>query len=425
MYTEENEFDYSDYEENNNSKKPFNLRFLLKIFLVVLCIVLLIFLFFKIKNRNVSKNTIDNSSKRDSALVFNENINAIRDASMKYFLETNNLPTNNKETLSINLKKLVEEKRIYSIKDSNGNVCAYNTSKSTLTKNLNDYLLQVDLICADKRDSVSYYYDLEGNCLTCNGEKYVSNLNELITELENNNSNELTDNSFDESSDTSDKVPVNSNQEGTQVKVCKDFSEWTNNPPQGVDIEQETRTLVRGYKEEVSYSDWSTPTTTPIVGNENVQVQMFDKVESETTTTSWSKETTTKPSSKEGRVITSRTEKIPTTTKKCSGGSTYTKILSSWDNSAYSCKSLGIGKVECTYKTEKTCKNVTTYKTVTYYKYQDTITKDVTKTYYQSRTITKNTIYTDYILESEMPDGYTKLENSEILQYRYREKCDK
>ena len=62
---------------------------------------------------------------------------------------------------------------------------------------------------------------------------------------------------------------------------------------------------------------------------------------------------------------------------------------------------------------------------ITYYKYRDTISTTINKTYYQSRPIIKNILYTDYILESEMPAGYTKLANSEKIEYRYREKCSK
>ena len=47
-------------------------------------------------------------------------------------------------------------------------------------------------------------------------------------------------------------------------------------------------------------------------------------------------------------------------------------------------------------------------------------------TFYKSRTITKGEpTYTDYILESEIPDGYQTLDGSDLKQYRYKEKCGK
>lgn len=55
---------------------------------------------------------------------------------------------------------------------------------------------------------------------------------------------------------------------------------------------------------------------------------------------------------------------------------------------------------------------------------RDTKTYTENVTYYSSREIKKNLVYTDYILESEMPTGYQKLAGSEVTQYRYREKCN-
>ena len=48
MYTEENEFDYNDYldeEDNSSSKKPFiDFKFILKIIVIILLVILIIFL---------------------------------------------------------------------------------------------------------------------------------------------------------------------------------------------------------------------------------------------------------------------------------------------------------------------------------------------------------------------------------------------
>ena len=51
------------------------------------------------------------------------------------------------------------------------------------------------------------------------------------------------------------------------------------------------------------------------------------------------------------------------------------------------------------------------------------VTETRNATYYRSRTIERETVYTDYILEALMPSGYTKVDGSELTQYRYRTKC--
>ena len=413
MYTEENEFDYNDYlDENLNSdpKKPFfNFRIILKVLFIILCIILIIFLVFKIKNHN-SRNNKDNKTNVDNdSIALISNIDKIRDASYNYFFTNNNLPKEVGESVEINIKGLIDNNLITSVKDSNGYVCGYRTSNAILTKNTNDYELKIHLICPKENDTVTYYYSLDGNCLNCNGELYTPQKND---EVETKPETEI----IPEQPET----PVKE-----EVKVCKDYSEWTTVYNADNNLDRETRTLVKGYKTETTYGEWSDLSSVEIIPTNNLEVKTVEKEETKTTKTSWSKESTTKPKSKAGREISSRVKTITSTSTSCTGGKTYTRTLTKWDNSAYSCKLIKIGKVVCTYKTKKTCKTVTNTQNVTYYKYRDTVNKTETKTYYQSRTINQNISYTDYILESNMPEGYTKLPGSERVEYRYREKCDK
>ena len=416
MYTEENEFDYNDYLDenlNSSSRKPFfNWGVIFKIFLIILCIILIIFLVFKIKNRNVKDNTktiVDNN-----ALAFTSNIEKIRDASFNYFFVKENLPLEVGTSKTIKIRDLINEKIITSVKDKQGNTCAYDASNVEMTKNVNDYAMKIYLVCAKDKDNITYYYDTKGICLNCNGEKYVS---------ENNTTSDY--NEVDNSSNTEVNTNDNSNTDKQTSRVCNDYSEWTTVYNADNNLESEKRVLVKGYKEEITYGNWSELSAVEIIPNENLEVRTTEKQEIVESKTSWSKESTQKPSNKSGREISSRTTTKTSTSQSCTGGTTTTKILSKWDNNAYSCKLIKIGQVECTYKTEKTCKNVTNTYKVTYYKYRDTIQTTVNKTYYQSRLISKNILYTDYILESEMPEGYTKLPNSEKIEYRYREKCVK
>lgn len=424
MYTEEEEFNYDDYlDENNesNNKKSFiDWHFILKVILIIILIVLVIFLVFKIKNKNASKPVKNNNNTnniQEVSMVFDNNMDAVLDASKEYFFTKGNLPEKIGETKSITVKKLIDGKYLTELVDYKGNVCGYNTSGASITKYQNDYKLEVTVKCSDKQDTKTYYFDLKGNCLTCNGENY------------NHDDNIISDNvepEVDIVEDNTDKIPDNNNDKiPTEEKVCKDFSDWSTVYVAGNNYEVQTRTLVKGYKDEVIYGEWSEPTTEEIVANDKLEVKTYTEDETVSSKTSWSRESTIKPSNKSGREISSRTETIKTTKKVCTNDRTYTRTLTKWDNSAYKCKTISLGKVECTYKVKGSCYNVPSTKTVTYYKYRDKTTKTVTKTYYQSRTITNNVTYTDYMLESELPEGYAKVVGSERVEYRYREKCSK
>ena len=425
MYTEENEFDYNDYldEDTKPKKSLIDFKFLLRVFIIVILIILIIFLVFKIANRNKNK-TVDkniNEVYKDGELVFIDDFSLMRDATRSYFFDQKNLPRNVGDSLSVNIRNLIASKLITSVKDEKGNVCNYDTSGAIIVKNKKDYKVVVNLNCDNNKGEETYYYDLDGKCLTCNGEKYDPNENIESEEVK------PVEDSKDVNSDPVDKVPNNQTDKVPvePVYVCNQtYSDWTSEYKEDSDYERESRVLVKGYKEDITYGDWSEPTTNKIEGSGNLEVKIYDKTVS-SSSKKCSQESTTKPSKKSGRVITSRTVTKTTTKEVCTGGGTYTKKLTKWDNNAISCKSYGIGNVVCTYKSKKTCTNkkVNTY--VTYYKYCDTITKNVTKTYYQARVINRNTLYTDYMLENELPEGYQILEGSSKTEYRYRLKCVK
>ncbi|MBQ8891903.1 MAG: hypothetical protein IJ068_03455 [Bacilli bacterium] len=418
MYTEENEFDYNDYldeEDNSSSKKPFiDFKFILKIIVIILLVILIIFLVFKIKNKNVENK--NNKENTNSVALISDNINLIRDASRAYFFQDEHLPVELLESRDVTVKELINQKLIISIKDKDGNVCGYNTSGSTITKNKNDYELDVRLVCATSSDEKKFYYDLDGACLNCNGENYTPN-NDNNEENQSSNSENINNNNLNEDNN-------NNNSSENNDKVCGVYSDWTTEVKNDSNLQKETRTLVKAYKNEVVYGEWGESTTTPIEASDTVDVKSFEAIDIQSKRTC-SDESTTKPASRENREISSRVVTKKSTTKVCSGGKTYTKTLTKWDNSADSCKSYGIGKVVCTYTSKKTCTNKTTSKSVTYYTYCDTETVEVPITFYVSRSVSYNPIYTDYILESEIPEGYTKVNGSEIVQYRYREKCGK
>lgn len=398
MYTEENDFDYNDYEEevsynDNKNKFNFNKGLIIKIALIILCIVLVIFLVFKIKNLSSNNNT----NNTDSMFVFNTNINNLQEAAYKYFFEDSNLPLNFD---TINVNSLISKGYLTEILDNNGNSCGYNTSYVSLTKNTNDYKMEIHLACPALENSVVYYYDLDGKCLTCNGENYKPS--EKLEENTNDNDNDNQDNNS---------------------QSCATWSDWTNEYIIDANLETETRKVVKGYKDNTIYGEWSEETTDVIEGNATLEVVSETRKETvKLYEDNWI-ETSDKPEEKEGREIETESKKVCKSYEN-KVTSTYTKTLTYRDPKAKSCSIKGIGQVECTY--EETKKVCSSYKKVNSYKYRDLVEKEIEVTYYKSRTVTKGEpFYTEYMLESELPSGYTILEGSEATQYRYREKCSK
>lgn len=404
MYTEENEFDYNEYieeaEQYNNPNKKSIWGLILKIILIIICIALIIFIVFKIKNRD-HNNQLD---PNESLLVFNNNVAILRSVAEDYYFENDNKPKEINEEVSLNIQELINKGLITEIKDYDSTKCGYNTSYISMTRNKNDYMLKIHLLCSSMENSVVYYYDLDGNCLTCNGETYVPNDEEEVIDQENNNSEDSNTNN--------------------DTKVCGVFGNWTDEYIQDDSLEVETRTLVIGYKPNITYGEWSELTPVEIKETDTLDVETVEKEETVSTKTEISSESTKKPESKEGREIFTRSVKTSYYDTVCSN-KTVSKTLTYWDNQADSCKINGIGSYTCSYK-KKVCSDVKKYKTTTYYSYQDTITTTVTTTYYKSRDIIQGEpSYTDYILENEMPNGYQKVIGSDKIQYRYKEKCAK
>ena len=416
MYTEENEFDYDSYlEENdgddsNNSSSNKNL--ITKIILIAICIILIIFLFFMITKNFKKEDKKETNNNVGSSLVFNNNINLLKDTAIDYFFKKENYPKEIGEEKLVNVRELINQKILTEILDYDKKVCGYNTSYISMKRNKNDYMLEIYLNCPSDEEKLVYYYDLEFNCLTCNGEAYISSDEEPETPSENDN-NSNNDNNNNNNSSNNNPVPV-----------CSEFGAWTTEYKDDDTLERQERVVVKGYKSNITYGPWSDEVTEPIPSNNNLEVVSETRQTTTSTLGGWSKITTTKPSAKEGRTINSWTESEPYYKTECTT-KTYTQNRTTWDNNATKCTSSGVGKVTCTY-TKKVCNDVKKYKTVTYYQYRDTITETKDVTYYKSREIIRNApTITDYILESEMPDGYTKVPNSETKQYRYRTKCVK
>ncbi len=424
MYTEEEEFDYDAYLDENdddNSNKPFfNKTFITKALLIVLLLILIIFLFFSITN-SFKKKDDKKETPVDSSLVFNNNMATLKTLAENYFFKKGNAPKNTKDKVNLTVKELINKKLITEVLDYDKKACSYNTSYISMTKNKNDYMLEIYLNCPSNDEKRVYYYDLNYNCLTCNGENYVSKDDDGETEENNNSTNNNNNSNNNNNNSNNNSNDSNNNNSSNVVPVCEAFGEWTTEYKDDANLDRQSRVLVKGYKNTLKFGEWSNETTEPLEGSDTLQVAYEVRPTQVSELGNWSKKTTSKPAAKEGREIKSWTEKQSYTTKSCKN-ETYTVNRSTWDNNALKCTSSGIGKVTCTYEKE-VCSNVKKYKNVKYYQYRDMVTETRNATYYRSRTIERETVYTDYILEALMPSGYTKVDGSELTQYRYRTKC--
>ena len=438
MYTEENEFDYNDYTNNNNysdyndyvdydnnsqSPKKDYKGLIIKAILVIICIIIIIFLVFKIKNLSSQKG--NNNDANNSVLVFNNNIELLRSASETYFFTNNNLPKENGEVVTVNVNKLVSEGLVKNVLDYDGEKCGYNTSYVSLTKNSRDYLMKINLVCSSLENSVTYYYNLDGKCLTCNGEKYTPSEETVENNNNNSNVNNNQENSNNNQNNNTNNSTNNDQNNSNNTLVCNTWSDWTTEYKNDNKLEREERTLIIAYKDNNIYGEWSDFTTLEIIPTDTLEVETEQREVTKNETSEWSSWTTEKPEEILGREIETKSTKVKNgTTKKCETVPKYTKSLTYKDASALSCSQTGTNKWVCIYN--KKCSTVSKYNYVTYYRYQDTLENKEMVTFYKSRTITKGEpTYTDYILESEIPDGYQKLDGSDLKQYRYKEKCGK
>lgn len=141
------------YEEGNSGFIFKNI--LLKLLFIVVIIILIIWLF---PTKNYVKNLIDQKLNTSKEVVFNNNINNMKDAAKSYFT-LDRLPSKEGESKTITLKEMVDKKLLVDFKDANGKKCDYENSYATATKNKSNYSLKVNLACKDKSDYINSYID--------------------------------------------------------------------------------------------------------------------------------------------------------------------------------------------------------------------------------------------------------------------------
>ena len=165
------------YEDGNSGFIFKNI--LLKLLFIVVIIFLIVWLF---PTKNYVKNLIDQKLNTSKEIVFNNNINNMKDAAKSYFT-SDRLPSKEGESKTITLKEMIEKKLLVDFKDSNGKKCDYESSYATATKNKSNYNLKVNLACKDKSDYINSYIDDASEVYS--KKKLADNSNKQTTNEEN------------------------------------------------------------------------------------------------------------------------------------------------------------------------------------------------------------------------------------------------
>ncbi len=89
----------------------------------------------------------------DKDTIFNTNISFIKEAALDYFTNER-LPQKVGAKQTITLGKMIEEKLIHKVVDSNGKTCSLTDSYVEVTKFENEYVYKINLSCSDVTDYV-------------------------------------------------------------------------------------------------------------------------------------------------------------------------------------------------------------------------------------------------------------------------------
>lgn len=183
MYTEENE------------KKRFPFRdFLLKVMLVIIFAFLLVWLVPKFigGNDKSEENKETNTTSETTSEVFQQNLDEMKDAAIDYYTN-DNLPTVDGRSRTISLQDMIDEDLLSPIKDKDNKTCDAKKSYAQITKDGDEYVLEVSLTCPSEEDSVSVYLGNYANCedniCEKEAEPTTSNNNSTTTTTDNNETN--------------------------------------------------------------------------------------------------------------------------------------------------------------------------------------------------------------------------------------------
>lgn len=416
MYTiddEQRNLPEEEYYENNNWDNYKGIVF--KVIIIILCIIVLIWLF---KALNSNKNSINFDE------IHASNTEKLRLAAEKYFFIENNKG----KVRYVTLAGLKSEGLIDNIVDANNETCDEHNTNVELQTDIDAYVMNIDFSCSTRDQDEKFYYHRNNlSCLNCKNAK---------TNMKGNNVVAIND-----------SKPISNKTE----YFCNEWSNWSKERVNDDTLTERKRVLVQGvkYEDGTKYGNWSEYSETPVLKSNNIEVETkTEKVRTWSEIKTGTDIDTTNPNIK---VIS--TNVVDEAKTECTNGYIYNNVcysnevtvgnltFSEYTSGNYNIKTISCdgakpstnkdGKYDllytnCRYNVKLAdIKNTNPY---TVYTYQEALDRDVT--YYRYRVVVKGdrkTTYTDKKYEeNNLPSGYVKVNGSEEIYYSYKlNTCEK
>lgn len=280
-----------------NDSRGFSLiRFIVKVLIVIIFVILAIWLISKVINKTSNN-------------AYEKNMSVMKEASVEYF-KRGNLPKEEGEEKKITLGDLIKMKYIESFDKK----CDRNKSYSQATMVDDYYALRVELLCGNKKNYIYTSIDKDGNCVgdSCPKKEVTTDKKEDkktdkkdtskskdnksskkdTSKKTDNNKNVNKDNNSknnNKSSSSSDKSSKSNDSKKTlyyeHVKVNRVYSDWTYNKLSGNNVETKNVTSTVNKYCRMLASDYYVvayiPSSTP-KGSTTKIVIRFDNIPSNT-----------------------------------------------------------------------------------------------------------------------------------------------
>lgn len=420
MYTVEDEREdlYEDEDYSNNKWDSYK-GIIFKVIIIVLCIIVLIWL---IKALNSNRNLTNINE------IHMANVTKIRLAAEDYFFDRNVGKYGN-----VTLYELKNENLINELVDANNKLCDENNTIVNLTKDIDSYVMKVNLSCSTNDKEEKFYYHRNTlACLNCNGTTNMDGTKVIAKADENKAIKPISTNVDPEYS-------------------CVSWSNWSKTRVNDPILTERKKVMVQGvkYGTKTLVGNWSEYSTTPVLSSNLIEVET--KVER---VKNWSEEKTgTDIDTTNPNIRILSTSVVDESSGNCSNGyvdgnSCYSNDIKvsnltydEYHSGNYKvqkqfCEGIktlanGNGLFVVTYINCRYNEKISDYQkgnSYTIYTYQELEEKDVT--YYRYRVVSESKdvdIYTEKKYEEDkLPSGYVKVKGTEEVYYSYKiTNCEK
>ena len=123
--------------------------------------------------------------------VYHENITAMKEAAEDYYT-TDRLPKNNGDMSEMTLQRMLDLKLIVPFVDKDGNSCDVNNSYVQVTKDGNEYVMKVTLVCGKQNDYIIEHIGCHDVCERCTVEDKKDEEKESTTKTSTNTTTKTT-----------------------------------------------------------------------------------------------------------------------------------------------------------------------------------------------------------------------------------------